>query len=73
MWARGLGVETVRAVLAVAFGPLDLHRVWAALSPANTVSEETLLRAGFVDEERIRQHVFVDVIGEVPVIRAHAA
>ncbi|MET8677114.1 GNAT family protein [Streptomyces sp. NPDC004647] len=58
-WGQGLGVETVRALLAVAFGRLDLHRVWAARSPANTVSEKTLLRAGFVEEGRIRQHVFV--------------
>lgn len=59
VWGQGRGVETVQAVLAIAFGQLDLHRVWAARSPANTVSEKTLLRAGFVEEGRIRQHVFV--------------
>ncbi|MFK4222137.1 GNAT family N-acetyltransferase [Streptomyces sp. NPDC019890] len=59
VWGQGGGVETVRAVLAIAFSQLDLHRVWAARSPANTVSEKTLLRAGFVEEGRIRQHVFV--------------
>lgn len=59
VWGQGQGVETVRAVLAIAFSQLDLHRVWAARSPVNTVSEKTLLRAGFVEEGRIRQHVFV--------------
>ncbi|WP_172386615.1 GNAT family N-acetyltransferase [Streptomyces sp. MNP-20] len=59
MWGHGLGVEMVQAVLAIAFSQLDLHRVWAARSPANAVSEKTLLRAGFVEEGRIRQHVFV--------------
>ncbi|NUK32245.1 GNAT family N-acetyltransferase [Streptomyces lunaelactis] len=59
VWGQGRGVETVRAVLAIAFSQLDLHRVWAARSPANTVSDKTLLRAGFVEEGRIRQHVFV--------------
>ncbi|MGB8944955.1 MAG: GNAT family protein [Streptomyces sp.] len=59
VWGQSLGVETVGGVLSIAFDQLGLHRVWAALSPANVVSAKVLLRCGFVDEGRIRGHVFV--------------
>ncbi|MEU7649550.1 GNAT family N-acetyltransferase [Streptomyces huasconensis] len=58
-WGVGYGTETVRAVLALAFDSLGLHRVWAARAPLNTASHKTLLRAGMQEEGRIRQHVFV--------------
>ncbi|MDT0305869.1 GNAT family protein [Streptomyces sp. DSM 44917] len=58
-WGRGYGTETVAALLAFSFGPLGLHRVWAARSPLNTASEKILLRAGMTEEGRIRQHVHV--------------
>ncbi|MHC0431530.1 GNAT family N-acetyltransferase [Streptomyces sp. O3] len=58
-WGVGYGTETVRAVFAVAFNTLDLHRVWAARAPLNTASHKTLLRAGMTEEGRIRQHVHV--------------
>ncbi|MGV9878435.1 GNAT family N-acetyltransferase [Streptomyces sp. NPDC003006] len=58
-WGIGYGTETVRAVLALAFNTLGLHRVWAARAPLNSASHKTLLRAGMQEEGRIRQHVFV--------------
>ena len=58
-WGQGLGVETVRAAQYLAFGELELHRLWAARAPLNYASERTLLRAGFVEEGRIREHVLV--------------
>ncbi|GEB57669.1 GNAT family N-acetyltransferase [Streptomyces gardneri] len=58
-WGAGYGRETVGLLLALAFGELDLHRVWAARAPLNTASARTLLAAGFVEEGRIRGHVHV--------------
>ncbi|MGW0734457.1 GNAT family N-acetyltransferase [Streptomyces sp. NPDC002851] len=58
-WGVGYGTETVRAVLALAFDTLGLHRVWAARAPLNTASHKTLVRAGMTEEGRLRQHVHV--------------
>lgn len=58
-WGVGFGTETVRALLAIAFDDLGLHRVWAARSPLNAASETVLDRAGMVEEGRIRHHVYV--------------
>lgn len=46
---RGLGYasEAVRALTAVAFRSLALHRVEALVFPGNRRSEEVLLRSGF--------------------------
>ncbi|WP_330332386.1 GNAT family N-acetyltransferase [Streptomyces sp. NBC_00536] len=58
-WGQGLGTETVRALLSLAFDHLGLHRVWAARAPLNTASHKTLIRAGMTEEGRIREHVHV--------------
>lgn len=58
-WSQGLGTETVTALLTLGFEHLGLHRIWAARSPENAVSEKTLLRVGMVEEGRIRHHVLV--------------
>ncbi|MFI8372426.1 GNAT family N-acetyltransferase [Streptomyces sp. NPDC085466] len=58
-WGVGYGRETVGLLLDLAFGELDLHRVWAARAPLNTASARTLLAAGFTEEGRIRGHVYV--------------
>ncbi|MFB7585948.1 GNAT family N-acetyltransferase [Streptomyces sp. NPDC056169] len=58
-WGVGYGRETVGLLLALAFGELGLHRVWAARAPLNTASARTLLASGFVEEGRIRGHVHV--------------
>jgi len=56
-WGQGLGTETLRLGLALAFEDLELHRVWAARAPLNTASDKTLLAAGFQREGVIREHV----------------
>lgn len=58
-WGRGLGRESVRALMGLAFGELGLHRLWAARSPLNTASHRTLVSAGMQEEGRIREHVRV--------------
>ncbi|MFI5616509.1 GNAT family N-acetyltransferase [Streptomyces sp. NPDC051567] len=59
VWGQGLGTETVRVLLSLAFDHLDLHRVWAARAPLNTASHKTLIRAGMTEEGHIREHVHV--------------
>jgi ribosomal-protein-alanine N-acetyltransferase len=47
---KGLMTAAVRAVLAHAFGPLNLHRVEAACLPTNDASRRVLAKAGFKEE-----------------------
>ncbi|MFD8118633.1 GNAT family N-acetyltransferase [Streptomyces microflavus] len=56
-WGRGYGTETVRLLLACAFGDLELHRVWGARSPHNVASARTMERAGLKEEGYIREHI----------------
>nr|WSZ95811.1 GNAT family N-acetyltransferase [Streptomyces sp. NBC_00857] len=56
-WGTGYGTETVRLLLDVGFGDLDLHRVWGARSPLNDASARTMNAAGMTEEGRIREHI----------------
>jgi len=67
-WGKGLGTETPRLGLALAFEDLLLHRVWAARAPLNTASERTLLTAGFQQEGVIREHVHTRGVRRDPVV-----
>lgn len=57
-WGRGLASEAVRAALAFAFGPMDLHRVEADVDPENAASLALLGRLGFREEGRLRERWF---------------
>lgn len=57
-WHRGLGTETVNLLLRLGFGELGLHRIWAARAPENMASDHLLRKVGFVEEGRIRHHLF---------------
>ncbi|MFF0723761.1 GNAT family N-acetyltransferase [Streptomyces sp. NPDC004134] len=56
-WGIGYGEETVRLVLAFGFDDLGLHRIWGARSPLNEASARTMLKAGMIEEGRIREHI----------------
>ncbi|ORT61929.1 GNAT family protein [Streptomyces sp. CB03238] len=56
-WGMGYGIETVELLLGLGFEDLDLHRVWGARSPHNEASARTMLKAGMVEEGRIREHI----------------
>ncbi|WP_171161890.1 GNAT family N-acetyltransferase [Streptomyces sp. I05A-00742] len=56
-WGAGLGTETVHLLLCLGFEDQGLHRIWGARSPLNEASARTMLRAGMVEEGRIREHV----------------
>jgi ribosomal-protein-alanine N-acetyltransferase len=57
---QGLMVEAVRAVIAYAFGPLNLHRLRACYLPTNARSGAVLRRLGFVVEGYARDYLLID-------------
>jgi [ribosomal protein S5]-alanine N-acetyltransferase len=62
-WGAGLMNEALRAVVAHAFGELQLNRLEADIDPRNTASAKSLERLGFVKEGHLRERWIVD--GEV--------
>jgi RimJ/RimL family protein N-acetyltransferase len=56
---RGYMAEALDALLAFAFGDLDLHRLEADIDPRNTPSIALLERAGFVREGLLRERWLV--------------
>ncbi|MFI5710385.1 GNAT family N-acetyltransferase [Kribbella sp. NPDC051620] len=59
-WGHGYATEAARTMLKFAFGPLELHRVSAAIGPDNVASVAVVKRLGFSYEGRIRHHVFTN-------------
>ncbi len=55
---RGLATEAVRALVALAFGPFGLHRVYAQLDPRNTASVRLCERLGMTHEAHLRREHF---------------
>lgn len=60
MQGQGLMQEAVRAAIAFAFGPLNLHRIRACYLPTNERSGAVLRRLGFVVEGYARDYLFID-------------
>ncbi|MFN8661062.1 MAG: GNAT family N-acetyltransferase [Thermomicrobiales bacterium] len=60
MQGQGLMPEAVRAVIAFAFGPLNLHRIRACYLPTNERSGAVLRRLGFVVEGYARDYLLID-------------
>ncbi|MCH7788957.1 MAG: GNAT family N-acetyltransferase [Acidobacteria bacterium] len=54
-WGSGLGTETARAGLEIAFDRLELHRVWAVCDTSNTVSAHVLRNVGMHHEGQLRK------------------
>jgi ribosomal-protein-alanine N-acetyltransferase len=54
-WGRGLMTEAVRAVVACAHSQFKLHRVEAWTLPGNGASDRVLAKAGFSQEDTLRQ------------------
>jgi ribosomal-protein-alanine N-acetyltransferase len=57
---KGLMQEAVRAVIAFAFGPLNLHRIRACYLPTNERSGAVLRHLGFVIEGYARDYLLID-------------
>lgn len=67
-WGHGYMDEALVRFVNYAFDELDLHRLEADIDPANTASERTLLRLGFVREGRLRERWIVgDTISDSAV------
>lgn len=62
-WGQGYATEALHALLAWAFGALDLNRVGAELDTRNTASARVLDKLGFVQEGLRREDCIV--AGEV--------
>ena len=56
---KGLMHEALRAVIAHAFGPVNLHRLEANHQPHNLASAKTLRRLGFVPQGFARDYLFI--------------
>jgi RimJ/RimL family protein N-acetyltransferase len=62
-WGTGLMAEALDALVAHAFGELQLNRIEADIDPRNTASAKSLARIGFVNEGLFRERWIV--AGEV--------
>ena len=58
-WGRGTMHEALTALLAYAFGELDLNRIEADIDPRNAASARSLERLGFVREGYMRERWIV--------------
>ena len=58
-WGRGIAMEAVSALVAFAFGELQLHRLEADVDPRNDRSLRLLERLGFRREGNLRERYFV--------------
>lgn len=59
-WGRGYATEAAGALLAWAFGSLDLHRVQSEVDTRNPASARVLEKLGFVREGTLRENCIVD-------------
>jgi len=59
-WGKGYASEAMEAVIAHAFGELDLERLWARFHEGNDASKRLLERLGFTYEGTMRSHIVRD-------------
>ena len=55
-WGRGYATEAAKALVALGFRELSLHRVFATCDPTNTASARVLEKAGMIREGHLREH-----------------
>jgi RimJ/RimL family protein N-acetyltransferase len=58
-WGRGYGREAVRLLLDYAFRVRNLRRVWLEVHAANERAMRAYKACGFVEEGRMREHVWL--------------
>lgn len=59
VWGRGYATEAARALLAFAFGPAAMHRVYARCDARNIASARVMQRLGMRQEAHLREHTQV--------------
>ena len=67
-WGRGYVAEALPALLGVAFGTLDLHRLEADVDPRNGASIRALERVGFEREGYLRERYHLQGELQDPVL-----
>ena len=59
-WGKGYGREAIGLLLDYAFRILNQHRVWLTVNGNNERAIRCYLASGFVEEGRLRKHVWND-------------
>jgi RimJ/RimL family protein N-acetyltransferase len=59
MQGKGYGAAVLAALIAEAFGPLDLHKLWLIVRRDNRRAQAMYLRAGFEFEGVLRDEYCV--------------
>lgn len=59
-WGRGYGRDAVRVLLDYAFRLRNLHKVWLSVNGTNERAIRSYRACGFVEEGRLRRHVWSD-------------
>lgn len=59
-WGRGYGRDAVRLLLGYAFRVRNLRRVWLEVHAANERAIRAYRACGFVEEGRLREHVWLN-------------
>lgn len=58
-WGQGYGRDAIRLLLAYAFEHMNMHRVWLTTHSENVRAIRCYTACGFVEEGRLRQHIYV--------------
>jgi RimJ/RimL family protein N-acetyltransferase len=59
-WGRGYGQDAIKTVVDYGFRHRNLQRVWLTVVATNDRAVNAYKRCGFVEEGRMRQHVWSD-------------
>jgi RimJ/RimL family protein N-acetyltransferase len=59
-WGKGYGREAVQLLLDYAFRLRNMHKVWLTTHGANERAQRAYRACGFVEEGRLRDHVWHD-------------
>jgi RimJ/RimL family protein N-acetyltransferase len=58
-WGQGYGRDAIRLLLTYAFEHLNMNRVWLTTHSENERAIRCYRACGFVEEGRMRQHIYV--------------
>jgi len=59
-WGKGYGRDAVITLVDYAFRYRNFHRVWLRTNGRNERAQRAYIACGFVEEGRLRQHVYSD-------------
>jgi RimJ/RimL family protein N-acetyltransferase len=59
-WGRGYGREAIDLLLKYAFRLLNMRRVWLRTSGSNLRAQRCFAACGFIEEGRLRKHIWTD-------------